>query len=188
VNQAKPAITWAKPAAITYGTLLSSAQLSASSTVAGSFVYSPGSGTILGTGTQTLSVTFTPDDAIDYQTAKASINVTVTKATPVVAWATPGSISYGTPISSAQLNASSSVTGTFAYSPSAGTVLSVGAHALSVTFTPTDATDYTTAKAAVSLAVTAATQTITFTQPSSPIVYGVSPIGLSATSSSGLAV
>ena len=39
VNKATPAITWATPAAITYGTALSATQLDASSTVHGTFVY-----------------------------------------------------------------------------------------------------------------------------------------------------
>jgi len=38
INQATPTISWATPAAITYGTALSTTQLNASSTVAGSFV------------------------------------------------------------------------------------------------------------------------------------------------------
>ena len=47
VNQATPAITWATPAAITYGTALSATQLNATSTVAGTFTYSPVTGTVL---------------------------------------------------------------------------------------------------------------------------------------------
>ncbi|HEY1902813.1 MAG TPA: choice-of-anchor D domain-containing protein, partial [Terracidiphilus sp.] len=46
VNQATPAISWATPAAITYGTALSATQLDATSTVPGTFVYSPAAGAI----------------------------------------------------------------------------------------------------------------------------------------------
>jgi hypothetical protein len=77
VNQATPKITWAKPAAITYGTPLSSTQLDATASAPGSFVYSPPSGTVLSEGTQTLSVTFTPTDTTDYTTATDSVNFTV---------------------------------------------------------------------------------------------------------------
>jgi 2-keto-3-deoxy-6-phosphogluconate aldolase len=61
--------------------------------------------------------------------------------TPVITWTTPAAIPYGTALSAAQLDATASVPGTFAYSPSAGTVLAAGAQTLSVTFTPTDTTD-----------------------------------------------
>ena len=50
--------------------------------------------------------------------------------------------------SATQLNATASVPGTFVYTPAAGTVLNAGAaQTLSVTFTPTDAANYTTATA-----------------------------------------
>ena len=78
--------------------------------------------------------------------------------------------------------------GTFSYSPVSGGVLTAGSHTLSVTFTPTDTTDYTTATATVTLVVNQATQTITFIAPTSPVTYGVPPITLSATASSGLPV
>ena len=80
INQATPTITWATPAAITYGTALSAAQLDASSTVAGTFAYTPTSGTVLGAGSQTLSVTFTPTDTTDYTTATATVTLTVNSA------------------------------------------------------------------------------------------------------------
>jgi hypothetical protein len=40
-NKTTPAITWAAPSAITYGTALSATQLNATASVAGSFVYTP---------------------------------------------------------------------------------------------------------------------------------------------------
>ena len=87
VNQATPTITWATPAPITYGTALSSAQLDATASVPGSssvgtngFVYSQKSGTVLGTGTTTLSVTFTPQDSVDYKQATASVQLVVGSA------------------------------------------------------------------------------------------------------------
>src|SRR6185437_2532952 len=58
-------------------------------------------------------------------------------------WANPAGISYGTVLSATQLNATASVPGTFVYSPAAGTVLPAGnGQTLSVSFTPTDATNY----------------------------------------------
>ena len=69
--------------------------------------------------------------------------LSVGKVTPTVTWSAPSSIAYGTPLSSAQLNASASVQGTFVYTPGVGAYLPVGANQnLSVTFTPADNTDY----------------------------------------------
>ena len=67
VSKATPALTWSNPADIIYGTPLGSTQLNATANVAGSFAYTPATGTILnGGGGQTLSVGFTPTDAANY--------------------------------------------------------------------------------------------------------------------------
>lgn len=164
-TQATPTITWIAPAAITYGTPLSATQLNAGSTVAGTFSYSPAAGTVLSAGSQTLSVTFTPTDLTDYVASTATVSLTVNKAALTISWATPAAIPYGTALSGAQLDASSSVAGTFVYSPAAGTVLSAGQQTLEVTFTPTNTTDYTTATTSVTLTVNPAP---TFTLGASP--------------------
>jgi hypothetical protein len=153
VNKATPAITWATPAAITYGTALSATQLDASSKVAGSFTYSSPLGTVLTGGAHTVTATFKPANTTAYATATASVTITVNKATPAVTWAKPAAITYGTALSATQLDATSKVAGAFVYSPTSGTVLAVGTPTLSVTFTPTATTDYTTAKATVTLTV-----------------------------------
>ncbi len=171
VNQVTPTISWTSPASITYGTALSAAQLSATSSVPGSFVYTPAAGTMLNAGNQTLSATFTPIDTTDYTNAIATTTFVVNQATPVVTWLTPASITYGTAVNGTQLNAAASVPGNFIYSPSAGAVLSAGSQTLSLTFTPTDKTDYTAATATVMLAVNKATPVITWLTPP-PITYG----------------
>jgi sugar lactone lactonase YvrE len=163
--QATPTITWATPAAITYGAGLGSGQLNATSSVAGSFAYSPVSGTVLGAGPQTLKATFTPTDTTDYKTASATATLTVNQATPTITWATPAAITYGAGLGSGQLNATSSVAGSFAYSPVSGTVLGAGPQTLKATFTPTDTTDYATATATVTLTVNQATPSITWATP-----------------------
>ena len=61
---------------------------------------------------------------------------------------------------SAQLNASASVPGTFAYSPAPGAVLPAGTHPLSVTFTPADANNYQGASGSASISVAPAALTI----------------------------
>jgi MBG domain (YGX type)/Chitobiase/beta-hexosaminidase C-terminal domain/FG-GAP-like repeat/Abnormal spindle-like microcephaly-assoc'd, ASPM-SPD-2-Hydin/NHL repeat len=161
VNKATPSVTWATPVAITYGTALSATQLDATSPVAGTFVYTPAAGTVLKAGAQTLSVTLTPTDSADYTTSTLTVSLTVNKATPTITWATPAAITYGAALSGTQLNATSPVAGTFAYAPAAGTVLMSGAQTLSVTLTPTDATDYTAATKTVTLTVNKATLTVT---------------------------
>ena len=185
VNPATPKITWTKPSAITYGTALGSAQLDATASVQGTFAYSPATGTILTAGTQTLSVSFTPTDSVDYTTATDSVTLTVQQATPTVTWATPAAMSYGTALSSTQLDATASVPGTFVYSPTAGAVQPGGTDKLSVTFTPSDSTDYSTVKASVTLVVNPATPTINWPTPAA-ITYGTALNGtqLDATATS----
>jgi RHS repeat-associated protein len=156
VSPATPVITWPTPSAVTNGTALSATQLNATASTPGTFVYSPASGTVPTVGTQTLSVTFTPTDTTDYNSATATATLTVNKATPAINWATPGAITYGTALSATQLNATASVAGTFAYSPASGTVPTAGTQVLSVTFTPTDTTDYNSVTAIVTLTVNSA--------------------------------
>ena len=85
VNQATPTITWANPAAITYGTGISSTQLDATASVPGSFQYTPSSGTVLQAGSgQKLSVRFTPNDTTDYTTASDSVYINVVPNPPQI--------------------------------------------------------------------------------------------------------
>jgi hypothetical protein len=168
-----PAITWSAPAAITYGTPLSAAQLNAVESVPGTFAYSPAMGTMIPAGTQTLSVTFTPSDPNNVAVT-ASVTITVNQATPVLHWGTPTAITYGTALSAAQLNATASVPGTFAYSPAMGTMIPAGTQTLSVIFTPSDS-NHSTATASVILTVNRATTTIQWS-PTALLAVG-SPLG-----------
>jgi len=81
-------ITWATPAAITTGTALSATQLNASvpAGIAGTFSYTPAAGTVLGVGSHTLQVTFTPTNTGLYIPNTASVTLVVN---PVSAAATP---------------------------------------------------------------------------------------------------
>jgi alpha-L-arabinofuranosidase/2-keto-3-deoxy-6-phosphogluconate aldolase len=153
VNSGAPTITWATPAAIAYGTALSSTQLNATASAPGSFVYSPASGTVLGAGTNTLKVTYTPTNTA-YPSQTATVSLVVNKATPTITWPAPASIAVGTVLSVTQLNATASVPGSFVYSPALGVIPTSGTVTLSVTFTPTDTANYNTATASVSLSVT----------------------------------
>jgi hypothetical protein len=158
--KATPVVTWASPASITYGNALSATQLNAAASVPGTFVYQPAAGTILGAGTQTLSVTFMPADTTDYRAATTTTSLVVAPALPLLSWPAPAAIVSGTPLSSVQLDATASVPGTFVYNPTAGTVLPVGTQTLSVTFTPTDGVDYAPANASTTIPVLSVSQTM----------------------------
>lgn len=153
VNKATPIITWPTPAPITYGTAISAAQLDATANTAGSFAYDPSAGKPTA-GQQTLSVSFTPTDTADYANTTAHVTLTINRATPTVSWPTPAAVTVGTVLTATQLDATANVSGTFVYSPAAGTVMSTAGNIpLNVTFTPTDATDYNIVPASVTLAV-----------------------------------
>ena len=89
-----------------------------------------------------------------------TFNQLVSTATPTIAWNTPAAITYGTALGSTQLDASASVAGTYSYGDAAGTVLHAGLQTLSVTFTPTDTTDYNSVTDSVNLAVNKALLTV----------------------------
>jgi len=157
VNKATPTITWPTPAPILAGTALTATQLNATAPVAGSFTYTPAKKTVPAAGIDTLSVTFTPSNTSRYNTATASVSLTVNKLTPTLTWPTPAPIGSGTTLSGTQLNATASVPGTFLYNPAAGATPAAGADTLTVTFTPTNTTIYATVTSTVSLTVTAPT-------------------------------
>jgi hypothetical protein len=174
LTKTTPTISWATPAAITYGTALSATQLNASAGgVDGSFAYTPVSGAVLTAGKQTLSLTFTPTDTTDYNTATTTVTLIVNQAVPTISWATPAAITYGTALSATQLDATASVPGTFAYNPAAGTTPAVGSDTLSVSFTPSDTTDYSTATATVTQLVNSPSNPV-------PVLNSMSPAFSSA--------
>jgi photosystem II stability/assembly factor-like uncharacterized protein len=187
-------ITWATPAAITYGTALSATQLNATANVPGTFVYSQKAGTVLPAGTQTLTVTFTPSDTSTYTTTTASATLQINRATPAIQWPYPAPVGVGTSLSSAQLDATvngvngNSLAGTAVYTPPSGTVLStLGAVNLSLTFTPTDSADYTTASSASTLWVRASLTKTAYTwQPIKIIDGGDMPSIVTHPSTQGL--
>jgi uncharacterized repeat protein (TIGR01451 family) len=77
---------------------------------------------------------------------------TITKALPIVTWLAPANIVYGTPLSTNQNDATSSVPGNFVYNPTNGTVLTVRTNALQAVYTPLD-TNYATTNLSVPLVV-----------------------------------
>ena len=81
-----PVVSWNNPADSTYPAALGALQLNATTTVAGTFAYSPPGGTILNAGKgQTLSVQFTPLDTASYNTpVPKAVLINVLKGTAVV--------------------------------------------------------------------------------------------------------
>ncbi len=185
ISQLTPTLSWSPATtSITYGTTLSGI-LNATAhygdtTIPGTLTYTATpmggsaatvtSASTLSAGSYTLTATFTPSDTSTYKTVTTSVSFTVSRVTPSITWATPAAITYGTALGSTQLNASSTVAGTFAYTPASGTVETAGQQTLSVTFTPTDATDYTTATAQVTLTVNQAAPTISLTSSANPVL------------------
>jgi hypothetical protein len=176
VNQETPTLTWSKPAGISFGIALGSAELNASSGgVAGAFSYSPAAGTVLTAGTHTLAVTFTPTDTQDYATSSASTTIEASQALPRLTWPAPAAVVYRTALSGVQLDATASVPGTFSYSPALGAVLTAGLQTLSVTFTPADQADYADAATSVTLTVDRADPVVHWS-PAEEMTVG-SPLG-----------
>ena len=181
IVQAGPTVTAVNPVNIAYGTALANSQLSGTATwtvngvptiVAGTYSYTSAAGTVLGAGNgQTETVTFTPTDTTDYTTTSSTVTVNVARAKPTVTTVNPVNITYGTALVNSQLSgtatwmvngASTSVAGTYSYTSAAGTVLRAGnGQAETVTFTPTDTTDYTTASSKVTVNVAKAGPTVT---------------------------
>jgi len=162
---------WPTASSIIYGQTLASSTLSGgTASVSGSFSWSS-STTAPGVGTPSEGVTFTPTDTTDYNTVAGSVSVTVNKATPTVSvWPTATAISYGQTLASSTLSGgTASVPGTFTWTTPT-TAPSAGMQSESVTFTPTDMTDYNTVTGSVSLTVNAV---------AAPAVTAVTPTNLS---------
>jgi hypothetical protein len=94
-----PTINWTQPAGITYGTtlggVLNASAVDGSTPVTGNVTYTatPQGGsasavtdaTVLGAGSYTLAVAFTPTDTINYTSASGSVSLTVAQAAPAEA-------------------------------------------------------------------------------------------------------
>jgi hypothetical protein len=198
VSQAAGAITWPTPAAINYGTPLSSTQLNATATcggvtVAGAYSYTPASGTVLNAGTQTLHVTFTPTDTTDCPVETTTVQQVVNKdvltvtannltktygsANPTLTDAITGFVNSDT---------SAVVSGTAALSTTAVTTSPVGSYPITAALGTLSATNYTFQFVPGTLTVTQAAGAITWPTPAA-INYGtpLSPTQLNASATCG---
>jgi len=110
-------------------------------------------------------------DGENTQTLTAAYSVAA-KRDPSITWSTPGNITYGTALSTIQLNATADVAGSFTYSPTLETILKAGSNqTLSVTFTPDNTTNYNTIVKNISINVNKAE----LTYKANPVsrLYGV---------------
>ena len=110
--------------------------------------------------------------------------LTINPAAPTITWVNPAAIISGTPLGSAQLDASASVPGTLNYGPPLGTVLNAGLNqTLGLIFTPTDSIDYSTVTATATINVLALTSTSLSVPASAAYKQSVTfTAGVSATS------
>jgi hypothetical protein len=111
--------------------------------------------------------------------------VKVTQATAAmtdatITWPTPTAIMYGTALSATQLDAKSTLAGTFTYSPALGTVLAAGSQTLKAIFTPTNSTDYAPGSATVTLMVNALPIPPSFTMTATPNTLTIPTGGIDA--------
>ncbi len=166
-------------------------------------------GTLIDFGTDDVlrTVTFTLGSPTNATLGSIGTNTLTIAEVPLITWPNPADITYGATLSSTQLDAAATVmvngssvplSGTFSYTLADGTtpapeaVLQAGQdQALNVTFTPTPTltADYTTAAATAFINVNRASQTITFTAPTSPISFAPNEtVTLDASASSGATV
>ncbi len=193
-----PTITWPTPDPITYGTALSTTQLSATASVAGTFSYSPALGTVLDAGAdQDLKVTFTPDDTGNYAVTTKTVKLTVNKATQVVSFSPPNSV----PLNAAPITLTASATsgGPVTFSVISGPCTLDGnvvtiqrannrfPNTCEIHADQAGTSNYSPATTVALLNIRKLIQTITFPRPPGGRV-GDDPVELTASSDSGLPV
>jgi alpha-tubulin suppressor-like RCC1 family protein len=174
------------PSLITYGQTLASYDLSVGgeASVPGTFAFeSPSIAPNAGDSTQNL--VFTPTDTEKYDPVTVTMEVRVTKATPViVSRPTSSTITYGQTLADSVisdgrisvpnwwwLTSTPFLEGNFTFStPTAS--LPVGSSTQSVTFTPADSANYNTFTTWVNVVVAQASPAINTSPTASPIVLG----------------
>ena len=114
-------------------------------------------------------ITATGSDASNYTVTQPSSSADITQASAGLTWSNPTDAVFGASLSATQLNATAQESGTFTYSPSAGTRLNVGTHTLGVTFTP-DSGNYAVAQRNVTFVVTR--KSLTVAAVASSITFG----------------
>ena len=180
VNKAATTISTAPTtSAITYGqTLADSTLTGGSGSVAGAFSWTTNtiSPSVSDSGVTGYSVTFTPTDSNNFNTTTTTVTLTVNKATPTISTApTVSAITYGETLADSVLTGGSANTaGTFSWTTNtiSPSVSDSGVTGYSVTFMPTDSSNYNTTTTTVTLTVNKAATTINTAPTASAITYG----------------
>jgi len=123
-----------------------------------------------------------PGEVGDFIGAQMAAENLGDRVTPLIAWPLPAAITYGTPLSDLQLNASVSangayVPGTLSYTPPLGAILPAGTRTLQVAFTPFDAATYSTQTMTMSITVDRAPLSVVANHQTA--IYGSPEPGLS---------
>ena len=186
VTKIPPAITFPNISTFVHGTTLENFLGSTVTDVSGTFEFflndangtSLSSSTILDAGTYTIFSRFTPTDTTYHQVSTATKILTVTQIATSISYSPSiaSSIVYETTLADIlQTSVSEDLQGTTVYTVNgtvvtSSTLMNVGTHVITATFTPTDP-DYAQSTATTSLTVTAASTSLSYSIPST-IVYG----------------
>jgi hypothetical protein len=203
VNQASQTITFtALTTPVTYGIApiaLSATGGASSNAVVFSVVSGPATvsgSTLTITGVGTVVVATNQAGNSNYSAAaQVTQSIVVNQASQTITFTQPTSpVTYGvSPITlSATANSGLAISFSVVSGPgtvSGSTLTITGVGTVVVATNQAGNANYSAAaQVTQSIVVNQASQTITFTQPTSPVTYGVSPIALSATANSGLAI
>lgn len=109
-------------------------------------------------GSYTVKVTASDGTLTSAQTTSSAVNVSIGKANPVTTWPTASPITYGDRLSESDLTGGVAVPGTFTWENVSINPTS-GSHYYTVTFTPTDADNYNSVEAQVTVSVAKKTLT-----------------------------
>ena len=130
-------------------------------------------------GSHSITAVYTPTGSFAASSSSAG-SFTVTKAVPSLTWSPVTTVAYGTALSVVENASSGGLPGSFAYTAtvsggSAVTITSnsflpVGTYSLGVTFTPTDAVDYTTGTASVPVLTIGKASTTSTVGPTQSVV------------------
>jgi len=201
VNQASQAITFtALTTPISYSTTPIALSATANSGLSVAFSVVSGPATVSGntltiTGVGTVVVAANQAGNANYAAASQVMqSIVVNQASQAISFTASTPISYSTTPIALSATANSGLPVAFSVVSGPGTVSGntltiTGVGTVVVAANQAGNADYTAApQTTQSIAVNQASQTISFTAPTTPVTYGVAPIALSATASSGLPV
>jgi hypothetical protein len=123
--------------------------------IEGTFRVSPPFGTVLPVGSHTVRVDFSPVDSRKYNVAHICSTLVIDRGYPTIQWWKPFSLYIGESLSEFSLNATSTDVseGTFEYDPPHGTILPLGTHSITATFTPKNLGSYHVVSRSVNIEV-----------------------------------